>query len=148
MRVSKKTGKVKMDANELRVGNFFIKCESQHMKMQDLNGVFTHRVHRRMPIGIWLENMWSRAMKDDAGAISTLETYIATMWSYFSVAPDDVFIEDSLKCSRAALERHPDWYGVKKESTPEEDAEALKAVEEMKEFESDMKDVANDISEK
>lgn len=142
MKVSKKTGKVKLESCEVRIGNFFVKCEDAHIKLQDLNGVFTHRVNRRMPIGIWLETMWGRALKGDGGAISTLETYIATMWSFFSVAPDDDFITDTLNAAKSALERHPDWYGVKKESTPEEDAEAVKSVEEMKEFEEDMRKLA------
>ena len=141
MKVSKKTGKVKLEANEVRVGNFFVKCEEEHIKLTDLNGVFSFRAHRNVPIGIWLENIWSRAMNADEGAINTLKTYIATMWSVFSVAPDDEYISDALQMANAALNRHPEWYGVKKDVTEEEDAEAIEEVKEMKEFEEEIKNM-------
>jgi len=144
MRVTKK-GNVKLEADEVRVGNFFVKREDEHIKIQDINAIFSHRVNRRMPIGVWLENMWERAHHGGDGdrdaATRTLHAYIATMWSFFSVAPDDEFVNDALSVSRAALERHPEWYGVKRDATPEEDAEAAKEVREMKEFEEEVRAV-------
>lgn len=138
MKVSKKTGKVRLDANEVRVGNFFVRRDENEMKLTDLNGVFHHSVHRRMPIGIWLENLWARAMNGEGSAIETLRVYISTMWSFFSVAPDDGFISDALAATRANFERHPDWYGAKVDATEAEDADAVKEVSEMKEFEGEM----------
>lgn len=142
MKINKKTGKVRIESNEVRVGNFFVKREENHIKITDLNGVFFHSVHRRMPIGIWLENIWARACNAEEAAINTLKTYIAAMWSLFSVAPDDEYISDVINISKSALERHPDWYGIKNNATEAEDAEAVKSVEEMKEFEKDMETLA------
>ena len=139
MKVSKKTGRVRLEENEVRVGNFFVMREADHMKICDLNTVFLHRVSRSMPVGIWLENIWARANNGEEASLNTLKTYIATLWSAFSVAPDDEYISDLLNASRAALERHPDWYGVKADATDEEDVEAVKEVKEMKEFEEDVK---------
>ena len=140
MKVSKKTGKVKLDANEVRVGNFFVRRDETEMKLTDLNGVFHHSVNRRMPIGIWLENIWARAYNGEEAAINTLKTYVATMWSFFSVAPDDEFIQDTLKAAKDALGRHPNWYGVKPDATDEEDAEAVTQVKEMKDIEEELKE--------
>ena len=145
MKVSKKTGKVKLEANEVRVGNFFVCREENHMKIQDLNGVFHVRVMRQVAIGIWLENMWSRAVNGDEGAINTLKTYIATMWSVYSVVPDDGFITDALRSAKDSLGRHPEWYGIKADVTAEEDADALEEMEGVSEFEGDVKQVLDKI---
>ena len=139
MKINKKTGKVRLDSNEVRVDNFFIRRDDSDMKISDLSGVFHHSVNRRMPIGIWLENVWARAYNGEEVAVNTLKTYIGVMWSVFSVAPDDEYISAMLDAARSALERHPDWYGVKKDATPEEDAEAVKGVQEMKELEEEVK---------
>ena len=140
MRYNSKTGTVKLEPDEIRVGNFFVKRERYHIKIQDLNGVFSFRANRRMAVGIWLENMWDAARTDE-GAVNTLKTYIATMWSVYSVVPDNDYVKDALAMAHAALDRHPDWYGIKKDATPEEDADALKEVQEMKQFEEEVKNL-------
>ena len=138
----KKDGTVKLEKEEIRVGNFFVRREENHMKLTDLNGVFSFRASRMIPVGIWLENIWARAVNGEEVALSTLKTYIATMWSVFSVAPDDDYIGGLLEVAQDALGRHPDWYGIKKEATDEEDAEVLQEVKEMKEFEDDLRKLA------
>ena len=144
MKYSKKTGKVRLEANEVRVGNFFVKREENEIKLTDLNGVFHHSVNRRMPIGIWLENIWSRAYMGEETALVTLKTYIGTMWSLFSVAPDDEFISGLLEICKSALERHPQWYGVNPDAGEEEDRKAAEEVKEMKEFEKELREAKDD----
>ena len=107
-------GRVKLEDNELRVGDFFVKREREHIKITDLNGVFSFRSHAKSAVGRWLDGMWERARKDDKSASRTLHTYIATMWSFHSVAPDDEYVKDALVATQNALDRHPEWYGVKK----------------------------------
>ena len=146
MKVSKK-GAVKLESGEIRVGNFFIKREEAHMKIQDLNGVFSFRADRRMAIGIWLENMWDGA-RGDENAVNTLKTYIATMWTLFSVVPDDGYVSDALTMADAALNRHPEWYGIRKDATPEEDAEAADEVKGVKQFEEELKNMSDGLDAK
>ena len=136
-----KDGNVKLEKGEVRIGNFFVKLESEtdHIKIKDLNSCFSFRVWTRLPIGIWLSNMYDGAISGKKGAIETLKVYISTMWSVFSVAPDDEYIEDAIGMAKSALERHPDWYGVKNDATPEEEADALEEVREMAEFEDGMR---------
>ena len=141
MKYNKKTGSVKLEPLEIRVGNFFVKLEDHHVKIQDLNSVFSFRANRRMAIGIWLENMWGRARMEDESAVNTLKTYIATMWSLFSVVPDDEYVSDALGMAESALNRHPEWYGIKKDATPEEDADAADEVRGMKQFEEDIRHI-------
>lgn len=141
----KKDGTAKLERDEIRIGNFFVKRENEHMKIEDLNGVFSFRAYNRIPIGIWLENIWERAKKGESVSESTLKTYIATMWSVFSVAPDDDYIKDMLQSADAALNRHPDWYGIKVDGTDEEHEEALREVKEMKQFEEEVKNMAEKI---
>ena len=139
MKINKK-GQVKLDPNEIRIGNFFIKRDSDQMKITDLNGVFHHSVSRRMPIGIWLEQVWARAYHGEEGPTNTLKVYIATMWSLFSIAPDDEFIQAMLNASNDALKRHPDWYGYKPSDDEAENAEAAQEVKEMTELEQSLKE--------
>lgn len=138
MKVNKK-GLVRLEPNEIRVGNFFVSRESDHMKICDLNLVFLHRVNRRMPVGVWLENVWARANDGDESAVNTLKVYIGVLWSAFSVAPDDGFVEDVMAATKAALERHPDWYGEKSSETDAGHDAAAREVMEMKEFEEEVR---------
>ena len=143
MKVTKK-GIVKLEKDEVRVGNFFVKREEEHIKIVDLNGVFSFRANRRMAIGIWLENTWLRAMRGEEVGIENLKTYIATMWSVFSVAPDDAYIQDALTMAQNALGRHPDWYGIKADATDEENEQAAADVKGMKEFEQAIKNLPDE----
>lgn len=142
-----KTGKIKLEAGEVRIGNFFIKDEGvgddfAHIRIKDLNSTISHRVLKRMPIGIWLNNMLRRG---DEGAEESLKAYIAVMWSLFSLVPDDELMQDLIDNTEAALQRHPDWYGVKP-SDEGRDAEDLKAVEEMRAFEDDVKAAGEELA--
>ena len=130
MKVTKE-GKVKLERGEFRIGNFFVKDEvdTEHFKVSDLNSCFTLRVWKRLPLGVWMQNMVERG---DAGKES-LKAWIALMWSILSVAPDEEFAKDLLGATKANLARHEDLYRLKGD-----DDESLKAVEEMTEFEAEM----------
>lgn len=138
-------GEVRLAKNERRIGNFFVKDEAEHIKLSDLGGVFSHRVSKKMPVGIWLKNVFDMGKE---GA-STLQTYIATIWSAFSVAPDDEYVSDLLSATEHALSRHPDWYGVNLE--PEEgksDADVIEEERELQEFVDKVKEMPDGEAEK
>lgn len=107
-------GRVKLEVDEVRVGDFFVKRERLHLKITDLNGVFTFRADARSAAGAWLNKMWERALMNDASAKATLHTYAATMWSFHSVVPDDQYMMGALKVTQEAIDRHPEWYGKRK----------------------------------
>lgn len=138
-----KEGKVRLERGEIRIGNFFIRDEGEDkpIKVVDLNSCFSIRVSKRMPLGIWLENIMKMG---DAGH-ETLKAWIGTMWSVLSVAPDQDYIADLVKAADGNFGRHPDWYGGKKEgATEEEDAAAIEEVKGMKEFEEDVAKMPTD----
>ena len=137
MKVTKK-GTVKLEKGEVRIGNFFVKDEENHIKLQDLNGVFSHRIDKRMVIGIWIANMLELG-KEDPAYLDSIKTYIGAMWSIFSVVPDNDFVTEAIKGANECMQRHPEWYGVKLDATPEEDAEALEEVKELTELEEDIR---------
>ena len=110
-----KDGKYKLEKNDIRVGNFVLSIEKQHIKVQDLNQCFVLRVHRSMPVGIWLDSLIKRG--DDGK--DSLRTYIAVMWSAFSVVPDNEYLQALVDSAQAGLARHPEWYGKKKEDGQE-----------------------------
>lgn len=128
-----------MERGEIRIGNFFIKDEgsAEHYKVQDLNSVFVVRVWKRIPLGIWLTNILSAKEKGH----ETIKAWVSVLWSMLSVVPDQEFIEGIMNETKACLDRHPDWYGVKKEASEEEHAKAVEDVKEMKEFEMEVKEL-------
>ena len=111
-----KDGKIKLEKGDIRVGNFVLSVEEQHIKVQDLNKYFTLRVHKRMPVGIWLDSLIRRG---DEGKDS-LKTYIAVLWSVLSVAPDNEYMQDLIKAAQEGLARHPEWYGKKEDGNGQE----------------------------
>lgn len=132
-----KDGRVKLEFRERRAGNYFFKMENGHIKIQDINGVFSVRVSVRMPIGIWLKSIIEKGAEGEA----TLKTYAAVLWSMLSVAPDDEFVQDIIKSSQSALERHPDWYGFKADASEEENREAEQEGKELAELEKSLKEM-------
>lgn len=138
MKVTKE-GKVKLERDEIRVGNFFFKLEPEHIKVQDLNSLMTFRVGRRRAIGIWLEN--TLKLKEDGH--ETLRVYAATIWTFLCMVPDNEAIKGIVELTKAAIERHPDWYGYKPSDDDKENADAAQEVKEMAEFEESVKTELN-----
>lgn len=114
-----KNGKIKLEKGDIRVGNFVLSIEDQHIKVQDLNKFFTLRINKRMPIGILLDSLIKRG---DEGRDS-IKTYIAVLWSVLSVAPDNEYMQDLIKAAQDGLARHPDWYGKKDDGNGQETAD-------------------------
>lgn len=106
-----KGGKVKTEKGEIRVGNFFVREESdgEHIKATDLNSYFSFRFRRAMPIGRWICHL---TRKGDAG-LGSIKTYLAVMWSVMSAIPDDEYVKSLMEASKACMSRHPEWYGAK-----------------------------------
>lgn len=100
-------GTFKLALNERQIGNYIIKDGDSHMKVQDIGGIFQVSLSKRMPIGVWLHNIFLMKEKGDP----TLHTYIGTLFSALSVAPDDDYVKNLLDQAYAAIQRHPDWYG-------------------------------------
>lgn len=111
-----KDGKIKLEKNDYRVGNFVLSIEKQHIKVQDLNQCFTLRFHKRMPVGIWLDSLIKRG---DEGKDS-LKTYIAVIWSVLSVIPDSEYMQSLVDDAQEGLKRHPEWYGKKEDKDEKE----------------------------
>jgi len=125
-----KNGKVKLEKGEVRIGNYFVKAEPEFIKIQDLNCVFTHRIGKKTAVGIWVTNM----LKQGDGGEKSLLTYIGTLWSVFSPAPDNEYVEALLNAASECLNRHPDWYGIKTDVTDEEDAKIIEEERDLAEF--------------
>ena len=130
-------GEVRLAKNERRIGNFLVKEEPGHMKLTDLGGVMSFRVSKKMPVGVWLYNLYKR--KDDS-AEDTLKVFVSTVWSTLSVVPDDEYIQLLLTSSRACLERHKEWYGMK-DVTDEEDAKIIEEEKELSDFAEKVKEM-------
>lgn len=138
-----KNGNIKLEKGEVRIGNFFVRDEgeNEHIRLTDLNSCFTIRVSKKMPLGIWLDNILGMG---DAGHES-IRTYIAVMWSLLSVAPDQDFVKDVLNVSEMALRRHPEWYGYQMDDDDAANEDAAQEVKELKEFEEEIKNLPDEV---
>ena len=138
-----KDGKIKLEKDEIRVGNFFAKRESGHIRLTDIHGVFSVRFSTRIPAGAWLD-----ALMLGKGTEESLKAYVATLWSALSVVPDQAFLDSLFRAVKDCLERHRDWYGAA-EGGDAEDAKALAQVEEFMAAKEDMErqlgEVAGDV---
>lgn len=138
-----KNGKVKLDPNEKRVGNFVIKDESEHVKVMDLGGVFTHRASKRTPVGLFLKGAFDDL--SDRQAHEGLANWFAVLFTLFSVVPDPEFLSAAFEAARSCIERHPEAYG--EVASPGDDAENARVEDEMREmmqFEQEIKTLSDE----
>lgn len=105
-----KDGKLKLSKSEKRIGNFVIKKEEIHMKVFDINQIFTHRALRTTAVGKFLEQCYDGLA--DEKTSRGLSNYIAVLFSVFSTVPDLEFLETVYKASEDCMKRHPEIYGV------------------------------------
>lgn len=139
-----KNNKIKLEHGEHRAGNFFFKIEDNHIKIQDLNGLMSFRVGRRMAVGMWLENTIKLGEKGH----ETLKAYASTVWTFLALVPDQEAISGILELTKDAMGRHPDWYGYKPSDSEKETTEAANEVKEMLEFEEGAKKELESAQEK
>jgi len=134
-----KNGKAKLEAGEVRVGNFFIKEESGHFKMQDISSLFSLRVSKQTFPGAWIANM----LKQGEGGLESLHVYVATLLAVLSPAPDDVYVTALAEASNDCLRRHQELYGMK-DVSDEEQEKILEAEREKAEFIEQVRDLEKD----
>lgn len=138
-----KDNKLRLDKNERRIGNFVIKNEKSHVKVMDINQVFTHRADKRVPIGMFLAQCYEALEKDESTGRG-LGNWLAVIFTAFSVVPDVEWLNAVMSASEACMKRHPEAYGMPKdEPTQEEDERAAAEVKEMTELEEKVKQMPN-----
>ena len=140
-----KTGNIRLEKGEVRIGNFFFRDEgdNERIKVSDLNSCFTLRIWKRMPLGIWLDNMLKRGKEGEG----SLKAWVGVMWSVMSCAPDDEFVSVLFDATKDNYSRHPEWYGGKKNATEEEDARALAEVEGVTQLEGEINEAFKDVKD-
>lgn len=113
-----------------RVGNFIISEEETHIKIQDIQGVFSHRVSKIVPIGMFLKQSLDKLSDEKVAA--GLHAYITVLWNVSCCIPDNDYLVTINEAAKTCLERHPEAYGVKSPEgqTKEDDEQALQAIKE------------------
>ena len=139
-----KDNRLKLDSNERRIGNFVIRDEESHMKVMDINQIFTHRASKRTPVGAFLKGSYDALAKDEITGIG-LKNWLSAIFTVFSVVPDKEFLENVVEQSKACMLRHPDAYGLTPDGTDAEHDEAAKEVKEMVEFEEEVKNIEENV---
>ena len=115
----------------IRVGNFELIQEKEHIKVKDINGIVSHRISLDTPKGILLR------MAVDNDSVNWLQGYVTCMFNVLSCVPDEAFLEEINRSAVNCVLRHPELYGIKEDFSDTEDAEILKGQKELNEaFES------------
>lgn len=133
-----KNGKAHLEKGEVRIGNFFVKEESEHVKVTDLNAVFSFRVRKAIPVGMFIYQSLEAIRKGEDGHAKGMGNYLAVLWSLMSTVPDGEFLETAYHACEDCMKRHPEVYGLKAgEPTEEEQQKAESEVKEMMQFEEE-----------
>lgn len=139
---------IKLDANEKRVGNFVVRLEKEHVKVSDINNVFSHRANVTTPVGQFIAGCYA-ALETDESTGKGLANWLAVIFTAFSVVPDIQFLEEVMKASTDCMERHPEAYGLPKQDVSDEkDAEIIQEERELTEFEDEVRQMPDKPAEK
>lgn len=140
-----KNGKAKLEAGEIRIGNYFIKEEKEHMKVMDLNSIFSFRINKNIPVGIFLSQAVEEIRKGDESHKKGIANWVAVLWTTMATVPDLEFLEAVYLCAEDCMKRHPEAYGMKGgEATEEEQTKAEEEYKEMMDFEEELKKLPDD----
>ena len=127
-------GKLRLHRGERRIGNFVYKNEAEHIKITDINSNLSHRISKTLNVGRMLEIAFKERHEQYLG------NYAAMVWLFSNIVTDEQFFLDIDKACMACVGRHKEFYGIKEDITPAEDAEILEearetyeAIEELRE---------------
>ncbi len=142
MKVSK-TGQVKCEKGEVRVGNFFVKVEANGMvKITEVSSMMVHRISGDLPIGTLLTSAVNEKFLD------FLHSYCSVMWLCSTVVPivrtgDDGeeynFWSEIYGVLSRAADQAKAVYGMKDAPTEEEEKETLEGLKDAVELEEEIK---------
>lgn len=135
-----KSGQIKLDKRDTRVGNFVYTLEPEHIKVQDISLTITHRIHR----GIAKAQLIEMMLEDPKKYQNELHNYATIMYNLLCTAPDATFYEDISKAVMDCVNRHKDVFGIKDDITPEENAQILQEERELHEAVEDIKEKVGD----
>ena len=99
-----------MEAGEIRIGNYFIKEEKEHMKVMDLNSIFSFRINKNIPVGIFLSQAVEEIRKGDESHKKGIANWVAVLWTTMATVPDLEFLEAVYLCAEDCMKRHPEAY--------------------------------------
>lgn len=139
-----KDNKLRLDKNERRIGNFVIRDEDHHIKVMDINQLFTHRASKQTPVGLFLKQAFDDLTAGDERTGRGLGNWLAVIFTAFSVVPDVEWLNAAMDASEACMKRHPEAYGMRPDGTDAENDEAAREVQEMMRFEEEVKNLPDD----
>lgn len=114
-------GRIILDRNDTRVGNFVLTVLSDMVKAQDIHGNVSFSVSRSVPKGMLLESM----AKDGADGLRGL---LAVTWNFLSVVPDMELLRGVNRLCVECAGRHPELYGSRPGAAEDDHDAALDGV--------------------
>lgn len=145
-----KNGEPLCEKGEVRVGNFFVKVESDGMvKMMDLSGLLRHRISAGLPIGALLVDAVDKALAGEGKAGDFLHLYSSLVYLFSTVVPmvttdgegkvDYNFWEEAHAFLQRAADKSKELYGVKDDPTPEDEKETIGGLKDAVALEEELK---------
>lgn len=142
MKLNKK-GEPKLEKGEVRIGNFFIKDEPEHIKLTDLNFTFVVRIRKDIPAGMFFKQYVDESARGSENHQKGVGNIMAVLWSVLATVPDVEFLETVYYACEDCMKRHPEAYGMPKDdATEEQQREAEEEYKEMMDFEQGVSEYA------
>jgi len=134
-----KNGKIELEKNGFRVGNFVFENNEEYIKLSAVSGIFSHQVSTMTALGRFL------SLAIEAGNEAFLHGYAATVFNASFTVPDKTFFEEINKACNECVMRHKEiCYGVKKDVGDEEDARIL---DEERKLHEDIEKLKKDLND-
>ena len=117
-----KSGKIKLESGDFRLGNFVITEEEGHVKVQDISRTIVFRIGKGIAQGQLLSMMLNEARE---GIDKGLKNYVAVMYSVLVCVPDNTFLQEVFTSVSHCLERNKALYSLKDDISDEEDKQII-----------------------
>ena len=128
-KTTKKTAQKKV----VQVGNFFVKKESEHYKICDVNNIWTMRVHYLSSMYTFLDVLIEQGSRD------LLEVIVKLYYSIGTTPPDSEFLHKTFDAYLELVERTKPYL-----KTDEEDAQELERARHIHEGTEQLKQMMDD----
>lgn len=131
MKVNRK-GEIKLEKGEIRIGNYVLKEEKEHIKIQDINGMISWRFNSAfIGKGMFYKEMIARVKEGAEFAEDALKNVIFTDHYVLSAVLDPDSMIEIVKTTTEQIKKHPELYGLDPDMADEDDEKQLDAVKDL-----------------
>lgn len=140
MKVNKK-GEIKLDNNEVRVGNYVVREEKDYIKVMDINGMLSFRYHNVfIGKGLYYKELLAMVRRGEEGAEEVLKTVCFVDHYLLTAIYDKQGMEDIVSKVTEIIKRRPELYGMDANPTEEKNEQDLQATKDLLSLQEEFKE--------